>query len=285
MIIFNKYYQKRILIKIKEKNFLGLFFSALNFFNKTLNPKYLGELPFKHFFLKKRKLIKKFTEKYLEQLDDMNIENIGNYLLKKDLINPNSIVYSFGIGENIGFEKRISQKFGCKVFCFDPTSLAKNYMKVVEYDKNKIIYNEYGIYKKDGLVKFFLQDANNSKNSGGSITNLFGNNKFDLLQCYTLSSLMKKNNHNDIDILKLDIEGAAMDVIDNIIEDKIFPRQIVVEFEYSETEAVNEDHFKIWSQRLKNIINNLKEKKYRCYNLPRFSHMPYSTIEILFIRQ
>jgi hypothetical protein len=96
---------------------------------------------------------------------------------------------------------------------------------------------------------------------------------------------MKKNNHNDIDILKLDIEGAAMDVIDNIIEDKIFPRQIVVEFEYSETEAVNEDHFKIWSQRLINITNNLKEKKYRCYNLPRFSHMPYSTIEILFIRQ
>ena len=285
MIIFNKYYQKRILAKIKEKNFLGLLISVLNFFNKTLNPKYLGELPFKYFFLKKRKLIKKFTENFLEQLDDINIENIGNYLLKVNLINPNSIIYSFGIGENIGFEKKIAEKLGCKIFCFDPTSLARNYMKVTEYDKNKIIYNDYGIYKNDGLVKFFLQDTTNSANTGGSITNLFGNNEFVMLQCYTLSSLMKKNNHKDLDVLKLDIEGAAMDVIENILEEKIFPRQIVVEFEYSETDDINEYHFSLWSQRLKNIINRLREKNYRCYNLPRYSHMPYSTIEILFVRK
>ena len=44
---------------------------------------------------------------------------------------------------------------------------------------------------------------------------------------------MHQNKHLKIDVLKLDIEGAAFDVLENIINDEIFPKQIVVEFEYS----------------------------------------------------
>ena len=96
---------------------------------------------------------------------------------------------------------------------------------------------------------------------------------------------MKKNNHSLIDVLKLDIEGAAIDVIEDIVSDKIFPRQIIVEFEYSENDSIDKIKFKNWSDRLEKLILKLKENNYKCYNLPRYSHIPYSTIEVLFVKK
>ena len=35
--------------------------------------------------------------------------NVGNYLIKANLLNSKSIIYSFGIGENLGFEKKLQK--------------------------------------------------------------------------------------------------------------------------------------------------------------------------------
>ena len=42
---------------------------------------------------------------------------------------------------------------------------------------------------------------------------------------------MKKFNIKNIEMIKLDIEGSEVEVLDNMIEDKIFPNQILVEFD------------------------------------------------------
>tara|TARA_B100000900_G_scaffold416215_1_gene450142 strand:- start:22905 stop:23768 length:864 start_codon:yes stop_codon:yes gene_type:complete len=284
MFIFNSYWIDRLIKKKRDKGFRGLFKSIISFIDKTLNPKHTGEFPFKHFFLKKRRLIKKFIRENLHQLDDSNIINIGNYLLKSDLLNSKSVIYSFGIGENLGFEKRIAETFKCNVYCFDPTSLAKNFMGKHKYDKDLIFFQPYGIWNTDGKIKFYYQDETNHNNSGGSITNLFETNNYDFLECLKLSSIMKKNNHESVDVVKLDIEGASIQVIEDFIGENIHPKQIVVEFEYSETDKIIEDEFNNWSKKLKEIITLMKSKNYKCYNLPRYSHLPYSTIEVLFIK-
>ena len=64
----------------------------------------------------------------------------------------------------------------------------------------------------------------------------------------------------------MDIEGAAMEVLNNILQEKIFPGQIIVEFEYSETDKINEQEFKQWSKELSNIVNKFKDNGYKCYN-------------------
>ena len=285
MFFLNSYWINRVFKKFQSQGFKGLFFTLFNFLNKSLNPKHTAEFPFKHLFLKKRRLIKKFTKSKLDILDDNQIINVGNYLIKKDILNSESIIYSFGIGENIGFENQISLKFNCKVYCFDPTSLAIKFMQREIYDKTKINFSPFGIWKNDGKIKFYYQDEENQKKSGGSITNLFETSKYEFMECYKLSTLMKKNNHSLIDVLKLDIEGAAIDVIEDIVSDKIFPRQIIVEFEYSENDSIDKIKFKNWSDRLEKLILKLKENNYKCYNLPRYSHIPYSTIEVLFVKK
>ena len=70
---------------------------------------------------------------------------------------------------------------------------------------------------------------------------------------------MKKNNHKNVDVVKLDIEGASIDVIEDFIGESIF-NQIVVEFEYSETDNIIEEEFNNWSKKLKEIITLMKLK-------------------------
>ena len=48
--------------------------------------------------------------------------------------------------------------------CFDPTSLAKNFMEREKYDKNLIHFQPYGIWNTDGKIKFYYQDEANRNN-------------------------------------------------------------------------------------------------------------------------
>ena len=59
---------------------------------------------------------------------------------------------------------------------------------------------------------------------------MFGND-YDVIQVDTISSIMKKYNHTKIDLLKLDIEGAEVKVLENMIEQKIFPKYLCIEFD------------------------------------------------------
>tara|TARA_B100001093_G_C26699319_1_gene958329 strand:- start:100 stop:945 length:846 start_codon:yes stop_codon:yes gene_type:complete len=280
----NTYILSRLKRTYKLKGFKGVASTLFNYLVRKINPKHVGELPFKYLFLKKRRYIKKFNEKYLDKLDDKNIIPFGGYLLKSDFINANSIVYTFGVGTSLHFEEKLSEKYQCGVWCYDPTDCAVEFMKDKDYDKKLINYFQYGIWINDEKVKFYIQDIG-AKNSGGSITNLFENSEFKLLQCNKLSTFMKKNNHNKIDILKMDIEGAAIDVLNNILDEKIFPTQIVVEFESSETTEFDEEKFNIWKNKVANLILKFRANNYKCYNLPRYSHQPYSTTEVLFVKK
>ncbi len=95
---------------------------------------------------------------------------------------------------------------------------------------------------------------------------------------------MEKNKHDNVDVVKLDIEGASIQVIEDFLGENILPNQIVVELEYSESDRIIEEEFNDWSKKLKELITLMKSKKYKCYNLPRYSHLPYSTIEVLFVK-
>ena len=46
-----------------------------------------------------------------------------------------------------------------------------------------------------------------------------------------LKSLMKEYGHTKIDLLKMDIEGNECDVIENMLNDKIYPKYLAVEFD------------------------------------------------------
>ena len=87
--------------------------------------------------------------------------------------------------------------------------------------------------------------------------------------------------------MKFDVEGVAIEVLTNIIDSEIYPTQIVTEFEFGEEDDLDKDQtkqYKNFEIKLTNLINRMKLIGYKCYNMPRFTHMPYSSIEVLFVK-
>jgi FkbM family methyltransferase len=153
----------------------------------------------------------------------------AGFYLCPEFLDQNSIVYSFGIGENVSFDKAVIEKHDCHVFGFDPTPKSINWIKGQKLHE-KFHFSEFGISNKSGLVDFYLPN-NPEYVSGSSITqkNVDVRNKVSV-GMKSLADIMNELGHKHIDVLKMDIEGSEYDVIENILNAKISITQILVEF-------------------------------------------------------
>ena len=64
---------------------------------------------------------KDFFEKLDLQITNRKFGMDCSWVLATDLLNKESIVYSFGIGKEISFDLAIIEEFGLSVNAFDPT--------------------------------------------------------------------------------------------------------------------------------------------------------------------
>jgi hypothetical protein len=55
--------------------------------------------------------------------------NYGGFFVHPLGLNEESLVYSFGVGEDISFDKEIILRHRCCVFAFDPTPRCINWIK------------------------------------------------------------------------------------------------------------------------------------------------------------
>lgn len=82
---------------------------------------------------------------------------------------------------------------------------------------------------------------------------------------------MKKNNHTHIDLLKLDIEGAEINVLRQMLEDKIYPKYLLVEFDLFLKGKDKQDTQKIISS-LKNYYTIVKNDRWNItFKLNKYS--------------
>lgn len=160
----------------------------------------------------------------------------GGWGIDLTLLNQESIVYSFGVGTDISFDKKIIEIFGCKVYAFDPTPRCLEWIKTQNLPKN-FEFIEFGLSDFDGVSFFDLPP----KDTWVSFSET-KNPKNNSVECEvkTLKTIMRLLNHVNIDVLKIDIEGSEYHVIPNILENKIFPKQILVEFHDNYKNKINE---------------------------------------------
>jgi FkbM family methyltransferase len=176
-----------------------------------------------------------------------------------DGLNENSIIYCVGAGEDISHDIEIAHQLNSSVYIFDPTPRAiqhVNYIKNIYNDlqqpinnknfgggddsymkriidnkinTNKFIFHNYGLYIKDDIMKFYM--PSNENYVSHSLVKGMKGEKFINVEVKTLNTIMKELNHNKIDLLKIDIEGSECDVIEKMINDKIFPKYLSVDFD------------------------------------------------------
>jgi FkbM family methyltransferase len=155
--------------------------------------------------------------------------NYGGFFVCPEFLNENSVVYSFGIGEDISFDEAIIKRHSCRVFGFDPTPKSIDWVKKQKLPV-RFHFFEYGISNKTGSVDFYL--PNNPEHVSGSATvQLNVNDKEKIIvKMKSLNDIVTELGHSHIDILKMDIEGTEYEVIEDILNSKISITQILIEF-------------------------------------------------------
>jgi len=157
----------------------------------------------------------------------------AGFFVVPDLLNKESIVYSFGVGEDISFDEQVIAAFDCNVYGFDPTPKS---IKFIE-DKGPIknyTFLPFGIADEDGVKRFFLPE-NPAYVSGTflhrKVEDDAGKNSL-VVPVKKFSTITKALGHNKIDVLKLDIEGSEYSVLDDIFGSDIQIGQLLIEFHH-----------------------------------------------------
>lgn len=153
----------------------------------------------------------------------------GGFYACPDFLNEQSVIYSFGIGEDISFDTAIIENHNCQVFGFDPTPKSIHWIKNQNIPE-KFNFHPFGVSSISGFVDFFLP-INTDHVSGSLIDqkNVDSAQKVSV-QMKSIGDTMNDLNHTHIDLLKMDIEGSEYDVIENILTSNVSITQILIEF-------------------------------------------------------
>lgn len=155
----------------------------------------------------------------------------GSHTVRCDCLDANSIVYSFGIGEDVSFDLELIERYGCRVHAFDPTPRSVAWARA-NIKHSLLVFHPVGIAACDGAAEFtapskathvsFSRSAKDHGNGPGSVR----------LKVRSLSSIMRELSHDRLDVLKMDIEGFEYEVLDALLSSEIRPDQIAVEFHH-----------------------------------------------------
>ncbi len=179
----------------------------------------------------------------------------GGWVVPTRLLRSDSICYCVGCGEDITFDLGLIDIFGCHVYGLDPTPRAIAHVKKVAGGNSKYHFFDIGLWDKEDTLKFFV--PKNPGHVSHSLLNLQKTEDHISVNVKRLSSFMKELGHQNIDLLKIDIEGAEYKVIDSILEDDIDVRVLCVEYD----ECFNPLDAE-YRNRIKNSVNSLIKNGY-----------------------
>ena len=154
----------------------------------------------------------------------------GGYRLDPSLVRRDSVVYSIGIGEDISFDLSLIARFGLDIEAFDPTPKVAAWLATQSLPP-QFHFHDVGIAGHDGPETFYLPPRTDWVSHSVVSTRQFARDsvRFPVMR---LSTAMQLQNHDRIDVLKMDIEGAEYAVIEEIVREKIPVTQLLLEFHH-----------------------------------------------------
>lgn len=196
-------------------------------------------------------LHKSFDRCFCKRWSD--IERLGQnsgWHTKTSGLDSSSIVYCAGVGQDVSFELSLSQRFGCTVYLFDPSPTGIKTMSLVENQAENVLFNPIGLAGESGELEF----GEPADAGEGSYSIADQNTNRITFECTSVADFMRKQGHDHIDLLKMDIEGSEYGVIDSLLREGLPVRMICCEFH----------HFLPGYSRLKTLryVLNLKQQGY-----------------------
>lgn len=205
----------------------------------------------------------------------------GGFYIPVDIkLDQDSIVYSFGVGEDVSFDVEIAGTFNCNVYLFDPTPRSFDHLELINDCAKKTIplpidkrfgggdpnystvitnnyhilpllaFYDYGVHTYTGYCDFFMP-ANSEFVSHTMEPLMAESTKSFSVPVRTIKTIMTILNHDHIDLLKIDIEGIELEIIDYLLNNKIYPKVLCVDFDVLR-KKIKRDYFQqVWDRLLK----------------------------------
>lgn len=156
----------------------------------------------------------------------------GNYVLDPRAIGERPVVFSAGVGEFIDFDLALLEHHDVRLFLIDPTPSSKRYIETVDLPPNAT-FHALAIADRDGEIEMFSDNLEEDLEVTPSISSRnqgFGSKSLHV-PCRRIKTLMEEHRIGNLDVLKLDIEGAAIAALRDTLAEGIHPTQIAAEFE------------------------------------------------------
>ena len=221
-----------------------------------------------------------FKPKFYSEKNLTHVGTIyGGYdVFVEELNSPNII--SCGLGEDATFDIEMINRFNANVISIDPTPRALKHFNEIKFnfgkkrtttanETGKLAISDYNLEKVSEKNFNFINKAiwkeNNKeiklffpKNEANVSLSINKNPKFSeeyyLAQTINYQEILNTYKLKKIDILKLDIEGAEIEVLWSVMKNLILPEQILVEFDIRRRPSINSFF------TLKKIHNNILNK-------------------------
>ena len=130
---------------------------------------------------------------------------------------PTSIVYSIGVGIDTAWDVKMLKEYGVAVYGYDPSAKAT---KVVE--KNPILndpINSFPYYfHQEGLISKDNEGNEGTSDDGSASKDGDGDVTTTKVTTKTLTQMMEMNQHDHIDILKLNIGGKELNIMEGWVK-------------------------------------------------------------------
>jgi FkbM family methyltransferase len=194
-------------------------------------------------------------------------EGYGAWHILPENLSKDSIVYSFGVGTDISFDLDMILTYQLKIHAFDPTPRSIAWVKNQNLPNSFSLF-EYGLANFDGNTYFELPE--NETHISGKISSENRNKRISV-PVKKLSTIAHELGHSHIDVLKMDIEGAEYDVIEDILQSSLQIDQILIEFHHRFKE--------IGIAKTEKAVKQLYNAGYKIF------HVSASGEEVSFIKQ
>jgi FkbM family methyltransferase len=144
-------------------------------------------------------------------------------------LGSDSVVYSFGVGEDVSFELALIDQFRLRVDAFDPTPRSLMWIKAQSLP-SLFRLHEIGLAAWDGTAPF--NPPKDPRHVSYSMVRAAGHEPGVYAPVCRLSTIAAMLGHASIDVLKMDIEGAEYDVLADCLSSGIHIGQILIEFHH-----------------------------------------------------
>ena len=171
------------------------------------------------------------------------------------------------IGANIGLISLFALKANSqvKIYAFEPGPHQADLLeKTIKYNKlnKQIVLNRIALSKNNGTSTFSTHNSKDVSGDGLVDTGRAGPDKIIKVKTQTLDNWWKKNNKPNIDLIKIDTEGAEYMILQGA-EELLDQNKPIIFLE------IWPDNMKVYNQTPLNLLHLLANYNYELYDINR----------------